>query len=212
MGPLVPITGSLLSSWSGPERRGRESYPAGMSDLRTLDQLLAGLADVRASPSGSSTLLRIVRRPVPEQREAVSEATLDTEQGLVGDSWRTRGSMRMADGSADREAQITLMNSRFASLIAGPPAGWDAAGDQLYADLDLSEASLPAGSRLAIGEAVLVVSEVPHTGCAKFSARFGSDALRVANTPEGRALRLRGVNLRIERSGVVRVGDAIVRR
>lgn len=182
-----------------------------MADPRTLDQLLAGLTEVRGSPSGRGTLLRIVRRPVPERREAVSEAILDLDEGLLGDCWRTRGSRRMPDGSADREAQITLMNSRFASLIAGPPPAWDAAGDQLYADLDLSEASLPAGSRLAIGEAMLVVSEVPHTGCAKFSARFGSDALRLASSPEGRALRLRGVNLRIERSGVVRLGDPVIR-
>ena len=117
----------------------------------------------------------------------------------------------MADGSADREAQLTIMNSRFARLVAGEPETWGLAGDQVYADMDLSEANLPAGTRLAVGRAVLEVSEVPHTGCVKFSGRFGADALRMVASPVGRALRLRGVNLRVVGDGDVRVGDEIRR-
>ena len=88
---------------------------------------------------------RIVRRPAVETRERVTTALLDVEQGLVGDCWRSRGSKRMADGSADLEAQITVMNSRFAALVAGGDEGWEWAGDQLYVDLDLSAANLPPG-------------------------------------------------------------------
>lgn len=176
---------------------------------RPLDTLLAGLPEVRSSPSDAGRLVRIVRRPAIGEREPLPEARLDLAEGLIGDIWRARGSKRMADGSADLEAQITLMNSRFAALVAGPEAAWDPAGDQLFADLDLSEANLPAGSRLGIGEAILVVSAVPHTGCVKFSGRFGPDALRVVSSPDGRALRLRGVNLRIERGGTIRVGDLV---
>jgi hypothetical protein len=55
------------------------------------------------------------------------------------------------------------------------------------------------------------VSAVPHTGCAKFRARFGSDALKLVNKSPGRELRLRGLNARVVRPGTVRVGDAIVR-
>ena len=54
-----------------------------------------------------------------------------------------------------------------------------------------------------------MISETPHTGCAKFSGRFGSDALRWINSPLGRGLRFRGVNARVVRGGVVRVGDII---
>jgi MOSC domain-containing protein YiiM len=88
---------------------------------------------------------------------------------------------------------------------------WPLAGDQLYVDLDLSEDALPAGSRLAIGEAIVELSVTPHTGCAKFSARFGSDALRWINSPLGRALRMRGANARVVRGGTVRVGDSVRR-
>lgn len=83
------------------------------------------------------------------------------------------------------------------------------AGDQLYVDLDLGGENLPPGTCLAIGSAVVEVSDVPHTGCAKFNARFGEDALRFVNSPAGRELNLRGINTRVITGGVVRVGDAI---
>ena len=139
----------------------------------------------------------------------VDHARLDAADGLVGDGWSVRGSSRMPDGSSDREAQLTIMNSRFAALVAGGADGWEQAGDQLYVDLDLGEANLPAGTRLALGSAIVVVSAVPHTGCAKFSARFGSDALRFVNSPDGRELRLRGLNARVVQAGTVRTGDTV---
>ena len=139
----------------------------------------------------------------------LDEATLEPLGGLLGDTWLDRGSKRMADGSADREAQLTLMNSRVAAQLAGERQGWALAGDQLYVDLDLSVANLPPGSRLRVGSAVVEVSAVPHTGCAQFSARFGLDALRFVSTPEGREMRLRGVNTTILEAGIVRTGDVI---
>ena len=76
--------------------------------------------------------------------------------------------------------------------------------------MGLDQESLPAGSRLAIGDTVVVqISEEPHTGCAKFSARFGSDALKFINSPEGRELRLRGVNAHVIVPGTISTGDAV---
>lgn len=178
---------------------------------RTLAELEGGLDEVRRSPTVEGRVERIVRRPAVGTREAMRTATISAESGLDGDDWLARGSRRMEDGSADREAQLTIMNSRFARLVAGEPSSWDAAGDQLYADLDLSEANLPPGTRLAVGTAVVEISAIPHTGCVKFSGRFGPDALRMVSSPAGRALRLRGVNTRVITPGGVRVGD-IIRR
>ena len=178
---------------------------------RTLEQIQAGLDEVRRSPVDHGVVRRIVRRPAVEAREAVDAARISVATGLDGDCWATRGSKRMPDGSADREAQVTVMNSRFAALVAGEPERWDAAGDQLYVDLDLGVENLPPGARITVGGAVLEISEVPHTGCVKFSGRFGADALRAVSTPEGRALRLRGVNTRVIESGEVRVGDPVRR-
>jgi MOSC domain-containing protein YiiM len=103
------------------------------------------------------------------------------------------------------------MNARAAELIAGGLERRPLAGDQLYVDLDLSIENLPAGTRLRVGDAVVEVAAVPHTGCAKFSARFGTDALRFVNKPPGRELRLRGVNARVVTAGAVRVGDTITK-
>ena len=70
------------------------------------------------------------------------------------------------------------------------------------------------GTRLVIGDpsvrgAVIEVTEPPHTGCAKFVARFGAEAMRFVNGREGRALRLRGLNARVVVPGRVRPGDAV---
>jgi hypothetical protein len=111
--------------------------------------------------------------------------------------------------SADPQTQLTVMNARAAAAVAGDVSRWPLAGDQIYADFDISVEHLPPGTRLAIGDAEIEVSETPHTGCAKFSGRFGEDALRFVSTPEGRRLRLRGMNARITKSGTVRVGDPI---
>jgi MOSC domain-containing protein YiiM len=102
-----------------------------------------------------------------------------------------------------------VMNARVAALVAGDRERWPLAGDQLYVDLDLSIENLPPGTQLEIGSAVIEVSEVPHTGCAKFSARFGSEAIRFVNSPAGRALRLRGMNARVVKAGAVRPGDGV---
>src|SRR5579864_3339669 len=139
----------------------------------------------------------IIRRPAVDQREELDEAVLDLSAGLVGDTWSQRPSRATPDGSPDPAAQLTVMNVRMAALVAGIPERRQLAGDQLFVDLDLSEANLPAGARLAIGEAVIEMSSKPHTGCSKFSGRFGLDALRFVNSPEGRELRMRGANARV---------------
>ena len=102
-----------------------------------------------------------------------------------------------------------MKNARAAALIAGDRERWPLAGDQLIVDLDLSSENLPAGTRLAVGTAVIEVTDEPHTGCKKYSSRFGLDALMFANSPEGRELNLRGINTRVVQSGTVRVGDAV---
>ena len=83
------------------------------------------------------------------------------------------------------------------------------AGDQLVVDLDLSDEHLQAGDRLRIGEVEVEVTPYPHTGCDTFRDRFGTDAVRLANSPEGRRLHLRGIYVRVVVAGTLRVGDAI---
>jgi hypothetical protein len=171
--------------------------------------LLAGLDHVRASPGEIGEVRLIVLRPAPGERDVVTDAAVDCEAGVIGDSWLARGSRRTPDGAADREAQVTVMNIRAAELVAGGLAGAPLAGDQIYVDFDVSIDNLPPGSLLAVGDVQLRVSEKPHTGCKKFVARFGADAMRFVNSPTGRRLRLRGVNTTVVTPGVVGVGDQV---
>jgi len=170
--------------------------------------LQAGLGHVRESPPDHGTVEMIVRRPAVDEREVLAVGT-HADTGLAGDTWRVRGSSRTPDGSAHPGMQLTVINSRAALLVAQDPDRRMLAGDQLYVDLDLSPVNLPAGTRLAVGSAVIEVSEEPHLGCAKFAARFGVEALRFVNSRVGRGLRLRGLNARILTSGTVRPGDRI---
>lgn len=167
------------------------------------------LDDVRESPRDAGTVELIVRRPAIDEREVLDEAHLDSEVGLVGDNWLVKGSSSMPDGSSNPLGQITLMNARAAALIAGERDRWPLAGDQFYVDLDLSGTNLPPGTSLALGSAVIEVTEKPHTGCQKFSGRFGLEALRLLNTPEGRELNLRGINTKVVQPGTVSTGDTI---
>ena len=175
----------------------------------SLAELEAGLGIIRQSPQDNGLLKLIVRRPKVDEREIVNEAELDLEEGLVGDTWKARGSKATPDGSANINAQITLMNMRAIALLAQDESRWALAGDQLFVDFDLSEANIPAGTRIAIGSAILEVSATPHTGCAKFSERFGKDALKFVNSPDGKQLHLRGVNARVVQAGEIQVGNVV---
>jgi hypothetical protein len=164
---------------------------------------------VRSAPKDGTPILAIIRRPGGDLREMLTEGVLAVDAGLVGDDWVARGSRSTADGSADPEAQLTLMSTRVLAAIEPDPSRWPLAGDQLLIDLDLALDNLPPGTKLLVGEAELEVSPKPHTGCAKFAARFGHDALRWISTPEGRDLRMRGMYVRVIRGGTVRVGDIV---
>jgi hypothetical protein len=182
-----------------------------MTAYLTSDTLAAGLDHVRQSPPDYGTVELIVCRPAVDQRRVLEEGRLDLAVGLVGDTWSIRTSTSTPDGSPHPDGQLTMMNARAIALVAGLPERWPLAGDQLFVDLDLSEAGLPAGTRLTIGEAVIEVTAKPHRGCAKFSARFGPDALRFVNTGPGRVLNLRGRNARVVTPGTIRRGDSVRR-
>jgi hypothetical protein len=178
-------------------------------EFLTVSEIEQGLDAVVHSPSDDGRVELIVRRPLVDGREVLEEGELDTAHGLVGDTWSGRASTRMGNGGPHPDMQLNVMNARFIALIAGSPERRPLAGDQLYLDLDLSEANLPAGTRLEVGSAVIEVTDQPHTGCVKFAARFGPDALRFVNSPTGRSLRLRGLNAKVVIPGTVRVGDAV---
>lgn len=174
----------------------------------SMDALEAGLDEIRNSPADQGVLRLIVRRPRRGEREALEQGRLDPADGLVGDSWRARAA-RASGESPNPDTQINVMNARVAALVAQDISRWALAGDQLFIDLDLSEENLPPGTWLALGSAVIEVTDEPHTGCSKFVERFGTDATRFVNSPVGQRLHLRGINAKVVQAGTIRVGDLV---
>lgn len=175
------------------------------------EQLEAGLDHVLASPTDAGTVDLILRRPDVDAREVLESVELTLSEGVAGDNWNQRSSSRMPDGSPHPDMQLNIMNSRMVALVAQHRDRWQLAGDQLYVDLDLSEDNLPAGTHLAIGSAVIVITDQPHTGCAKFTQRFGLDAHRFVNSERGRTLGLRGRCARVVTEGTITNADTVIK-
>ena len=166
-------------------------------------ELEAGLDQLRAAPAAEGALRLVVVRPAPFERRIVEAGEIDLVRGMIGDRWTVR-----KKGTDD---QITVTHARYLGLICGgdDPERWAQAGDQLYVDFDISHTNLPVGARFAVGDAVLEVSPDPHHGCGKYTTRYGIEAMKFANTEEGRRLRLRGLHARVVEPGTVRRGDRV---
>ena len=173
-----------------------------MESKATVEDLEARWGEIDHSPPDQGTVELIVRRPAPDQREQMQRATFTAAGGLQGDDWLRRHGDEI-------EAQITLMNSRVAQLLAGDKARWAEAGDQLFVDLDISQDNLPPGARIQLGEVVMQISTLPHTGCTKFARRFGGHARKWTATDEGARERRRGVYAHVIQDGEIKVGDRI---
>lgn len=172
------------------------------------EDLEAGLEVVTAAPTNSSPLAMIVIRPDVDKRELPDSAKLQPQVGVVGDNYASRGSSRTPDGAAHPEAEVTIMNTRVLDLITGGDRSrWPEAGDQLLVDMDLSFENMPTGTRLAVGTTELEITAKPHTGCHKFTDRFGPAATRWVT--KNADLRLRGVNARVVKAGSCAVGDLV---
>ena len=175
----------------------------------TKEELEAGLDHIRKSPKDNGILELIVRRPKENEREVLKEGQLDLKEGLVGDNWRTKGSSRTTNGLGHPDMQLNVMNARAVAHLARSKDRWPLAGDQLYVDFDLSNENLSAGVQLAIGSAIIEVTEIPHNGCKKFVERFGLEAMKFVNSPIGKQLHLRGINAKVVQLGTIKAGDVI---
>jgi MOSC domain-containing protein YiiM len=167
--------------------------------LPTREDLEAAWQAASPSPAREGRVRVICVRREDGVHECPERVLVTLESGVEGDRWA-------AGRRPDSRSQVTLMNVRVTELIVrGAPL--DTPGDNFQVDLDLAESELPPGTHLRVGEALLEVSEAPHTGCKKFRERFGREALTWVN--DNRDRRLRGMNCRVVEAGWVAVGDPI---
>lgn len=158
-------------------------------------------------PRARGTLSAIVLRPSVNSRKLVPSATLDVDAGVVGSGWSWTPEKLRTD-------QVCVMGTAVIRAVAASDdaALWAPAGDQFFFDFALDAQNLATGDCVAVGdEVVLAVTRKPHNGCRKFVARYGVDALKVMNGPEGKRRRLRGIYFCVVKGGVVKVGDVIVK-
>lgn len=178
------------------------------TDQLDTDAIEQAVAAAGPSPTRVGEVKMIVARPASGQRKVLDDGSLEVGRGLVGDNYLERGDPRQPDGAAHPEAQLNIMNSRILDAVAGGDRDrWSLAGDQFMIDLDITVGNLPVGTRLRLGTAVIEVAAKPHTGCAKFSERFGIDAARWVNQEHDQ--RRRGLNAMVVESGSVHTGDEI---
>ena len=165
------------------------------------DVLEARLQSAPPAPADVGRVRLLVTRQGGGVRETRDRVSMTPETGMPGDAW---GRQRRPSP----EAQLAVMQFDVADLIAnGQPL--TLFGDQMFLELDLSEANLPAGTVLRAGSATLEVTPMPHNGCRKFRARFGDGALRLVSMRELRHRNLRGIYLRVIEAGDIAVGDPI---
>ena len=160
------------------------------------------LNTVKASPKDAGALKLIVLRLLGEQRRTAIKAQISSDNGVEGDRWGLKP-------DANPLSQVSLMNARFLEAFAESPERMSLAGDNLIIDFDISEANLPAGTRVRIGQTVIEITDLPHTACKKLHGRYGKEATDLANSAEGMSLRLRGVYAKVVRGGEIRLGDKV---
>ncbi len=177
----------------------------------TRAELEAGLPEILASPEDEGVLRAIVIRPEKKERRDLQTCEISLAGGTHGDHWAKGCWKSTEDGQPHPDVQICLMNARCIALIAQGRERWPLAGDNLFIDIDLTPGNMPPGTLLAIGSAVVEITDTPHTGCASFSERYGRDATIFVNTGEGKKLRLRGIYARVVEDGRVTAGDRVVK-
>ena len=178
----------------------------------SLAELHEGLPAILGSPKDNGMLAGIVIRPEKGMRRELDGCELSLALGVHGDRWAKDCWMTTEDGSPHPDVQVCIINARCIALIAQARGNWAPAGDNLFIDLDLSPINTPPGTRLAVGTAVIEITDTSHNGCESFIARYGRDACVFVNAGDGKRLRLRGIYGRVVQDGRVSLGDTVRKR
>jgi hypothetical protein len=175
------------------------------------EELDAALPSVLSAPRDAGIVRWLCTRPQPNKRAFGKALTLSRGNGASGDYHPAQPWLRLADGSPDPRIEVSIMPWRVLELCWRERDRVAHPGDNIAVDMTLAEAEIPAGTRLAVGTAILRVSDVPNDGCVKWKVRCGRPAYDWITRPENLKLRLRGLYAEIEQNGEVRIGDTLRR-
>lgn len=177
----------------------------------TLDQLNAALPHIRQAPRDNAPIETLCFRPGYNQRRIVDELEMSVDGGITGERWLIAPWLRLEDGSPDPRIQVSILSKRVMDAVWLDRSGAPHPGDPIVADIETSYDSLPVGTRLQVGSAILEVSDAFNEGCVKWKVRYGADAKDWLVSPENTPLRLRGLLCRIVKSGTVTQSDRLIR-
>ncbi|MBY6059296.1 hypothetical protein [Leisingera daeponensis] len=175
----------------------------------TRQECEAALPHILAAPKDDAAIDSLCFRPGYCERLFPASLQLSAARGIEGERWLKAPWLKLPDGSPDPRIQVSILSKRVMDLCWRDREGTVHPGDTIVADLDLTEANMPVGTRLQVGGAVVEVSDKFNTACAKWRDRYGAENLAWINHRPYRPLRLRGVLCRIVADGEVRASDRI---
>lgn len=173
--------------------------------------LAAALDHIRAAPRDNAPIETLCFRPGYGERHFVDRLDLTVAHGIPGERWAKAPWLRLPDGRPDPRIQVSILPKRVMDAVWLNRAGTVHPGDPIVADIETSYDSLPIGTRLRAGTAVIEVTDAFNDGCVKWKARYGAAAKDWLVAPANRPLRLRGLLCRIVQDGVVTRADHLIR-
>lgn len=183
-----------------------------MVDFVSKAALDAAIKEITAAPKDDVPIDTLCFRPGFGERQFPDQIDVTCRCGITGERWLKTPWMKLPDGSPDPAIQVSILGRRVHDAVRFDPQSMLHPGDTIIADLDCSDANMPAGMLLNVGTAVLRVSGVFNTACVKWKARYGAEAYHWVNTPEYRPLRLRGLLCSIYKDGVISKSDRILKQ
>lgn len=187
----------------------RRWLKADAPDHVTARALMQALPHVLAAPKNGAAIDMLCLRPARNARRFVDEITLTRKAGIPGERWLREPWLRDEFDAPHPGIQVSILPRRVLDLVWRDRVNVAHPGDTFVADMDMSEANLPAGQLMRVGSAMLQVSDVFNEGCVKWKVRYGAAAKDWITAPGHPELRLRGVLCSVWRDGVIRTGDVL---
>src|SRR5262249_42734357 len=125
----------------------------------TMSELEAGFDGIRQGAKKERFIAFILWGAPIDGRGVFGERGIDLGEGVFGGKWGGWGSFRWSGCAAHPGMQLNIMNARVIALVAREKSRWPLAGDQLFIEMDVSSENAPPGTRLALGSAVIEVTD-----------------------------------------------------